>query len=73
MGYIPGYFTKVIYKLKNKDDHFLEKISVNVLQVNKAAPIQMRLLCELSCSLLNKAWEEYEDEFKLVWPNLKQA
>lgn len=73
IGYIPGYFTKVIYKLKNKDDLFLQKISVNVLQVNKAAPIQMRLLCELSCPLLNRAWEEYEDEFKLVWPNLKQA
>ena len=66
VGYTPGYFTKVIHQIKNENDDLLETIRINVLQVNKDAPIQMRLLCELSSPLLNKAWEEYEDEFKLV-------
>lgn len=66
IGYIPAYFTKVIHKLKNENENESNQILVNVVQVNKDAPIQMRLLCELSSSSLNKPWTAYEDEFQLV-------
>jgi hypothetical protein len=66
IGYIPAYFTKVIHKMKNEKENAINEIRVNVVQVNEDAPIQMRLLCELSSSFLNKPWEEYETEFKLI-------
>ncbi len=64
IGYIPAYFAKVIHKLNNKQEN--NAIRVKVVQVNEGAPIQMRLLCELSSPFLNSSWEEYEDEFKLI-------
>lgn len=64
IGYIPPYFGKIIHKIKDKNG--ANSIRVNVLQVNKDAPIQMRLLCELSSSFLNKPWEDYDSEFKVI-------
>jgi len=64
IGYVPAYFAKVITKMK--DEPGFIGIQINVVQVNHDAPIQMRLLCEFSSSSLNKGWEEYEDEFKLI-------
>jgi hypothetical protein len=66
IGYMPAYFTKVIHKMKNENENEFNKIQVNVVRVNEEAPIQMRLLCELSSSFLNRPWEEYEAEFKLI-------
>jgi hypothetical protein len=66
IGYIPAYFTKVIHKIKNEKESKSDAICVKVVQVNEDAPIQMRLLCELSAPFLNKPWEEYEDEFRLI-------
>lgn len=64
IGYIPAYFTKVIHTMVNENKS--NQIVVSVMQVNKDAPMQMRLLCEFSSASLNRPWEEYEDEFKLV-------
>jgi hypothetical protein len=37
-----------------------------VIQVNKEAPMQMFILCELSSTFLDQPWEKYEEEFKLI-------
>jgi len=64
IGYVPAYFAKIIHKIKNENES--NQIQINVIQINKDAPIQMRLLCEFSSPVLNKPWEDYEDEFKLI-------
>lgn len=66
IGYMPAYFTKIIHKLKETDGP--EAIKVNVVKVNNDAPIQMRLLCELSFSSFKGSWEQYEDQFELLIP-----
>jgi len=64
---VPAFFTKIILQLKNEAEKELDKkIRVEVLQVNKDAPVQMQLLCELSAPFLKRPWEEYEPEFKLL-------
>ncbi len=66
IGYMPSYFTKIIHKLGDGKNNLLNSIKVNVLQVNKAAPEKMQLLCQLSGPLLEKSWEEYEEEFSVI-------
>lgn len=65
IGYLPAYFTKVIHKIKN--DGKANFMQTKVVQLNEDAPLQMRLLCELSFSHF-KSWEHYEEEFKLIAP-----
>ena len=64
IGYVPPYFGKIIHKIKDKNG--ANSIRVNVVQVNKDAPIQMRLLCELSSPFLSKPWEVYDSEFNVI-------
>lgn len=66
LGYVPAYFTRVIHEMKTNKKIEMSHFQVNVVQVNKDAPIQMRLLCEISSPFLNRPWEAYEDEFKLI-------
>lgn len=66
VGYIPAYFNEVLNKLSDPNNGFLNSIKVNVIQVNKSAPEKMRLLCQLSGPLLEKTWEECEDEFNII-------
>ncbi len=64
IGYVPAYLTKIIHKInEEKGNH---SVNIEVAQVNKDAPLQMRLLCKFSSTYLNKPWDEYEDEFKTL-------
>lgn len=64
IGYIPSYMTKLIHKITDLNGN--NAIAVKVAQVNKDAPVQMRVLCELSSSFFEQSWEKYEDEFRLI-------
>lgn len=66
IGYIPAYFASAIHKLKQEHEGEDNLCQVQVVQVNKDAPVQMWLLCEFSSPFLNKPWEAYEAEFKLI-------
>ena len=62
VGYVPAFFTQFILSLKNKENGS-DVVKVEVLQVNKNAPVQMRLLCELTTPYLGNSWEAYNLEF----------
>lgn len=63
-GYIPQYFAKTIREIKDKNGD--DSIRINVLQVNKDAPIQMRLLCILSSPFLSEHLDLYDPMFKVI-------
>jgi hypothetical protein len=65
VGYIPAYLTNVIREMR-KIEGSVNSMTVNVVQVNKDAPVQMRLLCEFSSPDLEKPWEQYAPEFEVL-------
>lgn len=69
IGYIPAYFASAIHNLKNEAINEPNPFQVDVLKINKDAPIQMRLLCEFSSPFLNQPWEAYESEFEVLLTN----
>ncbi len=63
VGYCPKYFVKDFKKLF---DLSKESFSIKVKQVNKSAPEQLRLLCEITCNWHKDFSPFSEDKFALI-------
>lgn len=63
VGYCPKYFAKDFEKLFNLSK---ESFSIKVKQINKNAPEQLRLLCEITCDWHQDFSPFVEDEFTSI-------
>ncbi len=63
VGYCPKYFAKDFEKLFNLSK---ESFNIKVKQINKNAPEQLRLLCEITCDWHQDFSPFIEDEFTSI-------